>query len=88
MAIMLGISPKNPYVLLKYLVCVNSHLQRQVMLFKPNTTDEVYVQEQHLENIGHKKGQPSGSKQKENQYISREGKKWKEKDKKTTSMSH
>jgi hypothetical protein len=43
-----------------------------------------------LENIGHKKGQPSGSKQKEHQEASKEGKKkWKGgKDKKTTNTAH
>lgn len=45
----------------------NSHLRKQVMLFKPKTIDEECVQAQYLENIGHKKGQPSkvsGSKKK------------------------
>jgi hypothetical protein len=66
MAIMLGISPKNPYVLLKYLGGLDSHLQKQVMLFKPRTMDEACVHAQYLENTGQKKGQPSGSKHKEN----------------------
>jgi hypothetical protein len=35
---------------------------KKVMLFKPRTIDEACVQAQYLENIGHKKGQPSGSK--------------------------
>jgi hypothetical protein len=42
-AIMLGISPKNPNVLLKYLGGLHSHLRRQVMLFKPRIVDEAYV---------------------------------------------
>jgi hypothetical protein len=60
------------------------------MLFKPRTMDEACVQAQYLENIGHKKGQPSGSKQKEHQGASKMGrKKWKEgKDKKTTANAH
>jgi hypothetical protein len=37
---MLGISPKNLDVLLKYLGGLHSHLRRQVMLFKPRTIDE------------------------------------------------
>jgi hypothetical protein len=87
MAIMLGISPKNPNVLLKYLGGLHSHLQNQVILFKPRTTDEACVLEQYLKNIGQNKGQPSGSMKKEHQEASREGKKkWKGgKDKKTTS---
>jgi hypothetical protein len=40
MAIMLGISPKNLDVLLKYLGGLHSHLRRQVMLFKPRIVDE------------------------------------------------
>jgi hypothetical protein len=36
------------------------------MLFKPRIMDEACVQEQYLENIGQKKGRPSGSKEKEN----------------------
>jgi hypothetical protein len=59
---MLGISPKNLDVLLKYLGGLHSHLWKQVMLFKPRTIDEACVQAQYLENIGNKKGQPSGSK--------------------------
>jgi hypothetical protein len=44
MAIMLGISPKNLDVLLKYLGGLHSHLWRKVMLFKPRIVDEAYVQ--------------------------------------------
>jgi hypothetical protein len=62
MAMMLGISPKNLDVLLKYLGGLHSHLRKQVMLFKPKIIDEACVQAQCLENIGHKKGKPSGSK--------------------------
>jgi hypothetical protein len=48
------------------------------MLFKPRTMDEACVQAQYLENIGQKKGNPSGSKKKEHQEASKEGKKkWK-----------
>jgi hypothetical protein len=74
MAIMLGISPKNPYVLLKYLGGLHSHLQKQVMLFRPRTMDEVCVQAQYMENKGQKKGQPSGLKKKEDHEVSKEGK--------------
>jgi len=44
MVIMLGISPKTPYVLLKYLGGLHSHLWKQVMLFKPRIVDEACVQ--------------------------------------------
>jgi hypothetical protein len=40
MAIMLGISPKNRDVLLKYLGGLHSHPRKQVMLFKPRIVDE------------------------------------------------
>ena len=59
---MLGISPKNPDVLLKYLGGLHSHIWRQMMRFKPNSIDESRVQAQYLENIGQNKGQPSSSK--------------------------
>jgi hypothetical protein len=59
------------------------------MLFKPRTINEAYVQAQCLENIGHKEGQPSDSKHKEHQDASKEGKKkWKRKDKKTTTGAY
>jgi hypothetical protein len=41
-----------------------------------------------LENIDHKKGQANGSKQKDHQDASKEGKKWKEKDKKIATIAH
>jgi hypothetical protein len=48
------------------------------MLFNPRTVDEACVHAQYLENIGQNKGQPSGSKKKEHQKASKEGKKkWK-----------
>jgi hypothetical protein len=79
MEIMMGIYPKNPYVLiLKYMGGLHSHLRKQVMFLKIRTMDEVCVQEQYLENIGPKKGNPSGSRYKENQEYSKDGKKkWK-----------
>lgn len=43
MAIMLGISPKNPNVLLKYLEGLHRHLCEQVMLFKPKSVEEACV---------------------------------------------
>ena len=51
--------------------------------------DNACVYAQCLENIGHKKGHPSGSKKKEHQEASKEGKnKWKGgKDKKTVATS-
>jgi hypothetical protein len=64
MAIMLGISPKKLDVLLKYLGGLHSHMQKQVMIFKPMIVDDACVQAQYLENIVHKKGKPSGSKHK------------------------
>jgi hypothetical protein len=62
MAIMLGISPKNPDALLKYLGGLHNHLRKKVILFKPSTMDEACVQAHYMDNIGHKKGKPSGSK--------------------------
>jgi hypothetical protein len=61
-----------------------------VILFNPRIVNEACVHAQYLENIGQKKGNPSGSKQKEHQEASKEGKnKWKvEKDKKTIAISH
>jgi hypothetical protein len=44
-----------------------------VILFKPRTIDEACVQAQYLENIGDKKGHPSGSKHKYHQDASKEG---------------
>ena len=75
MAIMLGISPKNPDVLLKYLGGLHHHLREQVMLFKPKMVDEACVQAQYLENIGLKGAQSNGLKKKEKQDASKEGKK-------------
>jgi len=48
------------------------------MLFKKRTVDESCVEEKYLENIGHKKGNPSGSKKIEHEENAKEGKKkWK-----------
>jgi hypothetical protein len=71
MDIMLGISPKNRDVLLKYLGGLHNHLQNKVILFKSKTIDEACVQAQYLENIRRKKGQPSGSKKKRPKTLSR-----------------
>eukprot|EP00253_Pinus_taeda_P034565 PITA_34565 len=89
MAIILGISPKNPDVLLKYLGDLHRHLCDQVILFKPKTMGKAYVQAQYLENIGLKRVQSSGSKQKEQQETSKEWKKKQKggKDKKTTATT-
>jgi hypothetical protein len=57
MDIMLGIYPKNPYVLIKYLWGLHSHLRKHVILFKPRIMDEACVQAQYLENIGPKEGE-------------------------------
>jgi len=59
---MLGISTKEPYVHLKCIGNLYSHLRKQVIIFKPSIVDEVFVQAQYLEDIGNKKGKPSGSK--------------------------
>ena len=89
MAIMLSISPKNPDVLLKYLGGLHRHLREQVMMFKPKTMDETCVQAQYLKNIGLKRAQSSGSKQKEQQDTSKDGKKQKGgKYKKTATTAH
>jgi hypothetical protein len=59
------------------------------MLFKLKTVYEPCVQAQYLEIIGHKKGQPSGYKQKDHQEASKEGKKkCKGKDKKKTTIAN
>lgn len=42
---MFGISPKIPYVLLKYLGGQQNYLWKQVMLFKPKIANETCVQE-------------------------------------------
>jgi len=65
MTIMLGISPKNPYVLLKYLGGLHHHIWGKVMFFKPKWMGEACVQAQYLEKIGLKKMQSKGLKQKE-----------------------
>jgi hypothetical protein len=90
MAIMLGISPKNPNAILKYMGGLHSHLRKKVMIFKPRKVDEACVQAQYLENMGHKKRQPSSSKQKEHEEASKEGmKKWNGgKDKKMPTIAH
>jgi len=75
MVIILGISPKNPNFLLMYLGDFHRHLHEKVMLFKPKIVDEACVQAQYLDNIGLKRAQTSGSKQKEQQNASKEGKK-------------
>lgn len=62
---MIGIPQKNLDVLLKYLGDLHRHPREQVMLFKPWLVDDVCVQVQYLQNIGLKKAQTSGSKQKE-----------------------
>jgi hypothetical protein len=46
MAIMLGISPKKPDVLFKYMGDLHSHLRKKVMLFKPRIVDDARVQAQ------------------------------------------
>jgi hypothetical protein len=45
MAIMLGISSKNPYALLKYLGGLDSHLKKKAMLLNLRIVNEDYVQE-------------------------------------------
>jgi hypothetical protein len=71
---MLGIYPKNPNVLLKYMGGLHSHLQNHVILFKIRKMYEVCVHAQYLENIGQKNGKQSGLKEKEHQEASKEGK--------------
>jgi hypothetical protein len=62
MVIVLGISPKNPDILLKYIRVLHSHLWKQLVFFKPKIIDGACAQAQYLENIGNKKGYSSGSK--------------------------
>jgi hypothetical protein len=45
------------------------------MIFKPRKMDEACIHAQYLENIGQKKGKPSGSKEKYHQEDFKEGKK-------------
>lgn len=88
-AIMFGISSKNPNVLLKYLGGLHLHLCEQMMLFNPKSVDEACVQTQYLENIGLERAQSIGSKQKEQHDASKEGKKQKGvKHKKMAATSH
>jgi hypothetical protein len=44
MAIMLGISPKNPNLLLKYMRGIHSHLWNKVMSFNSERVDEACEQ--------------------------------------------
>ena len=75
---MLDIYTKKREVLIKYLGCLNRHLWRQGTLFKPMRFNEACVHEaQYMENKGKIKGQPSGSKMKGNQDVSKEKKKLK-----------
>jgi hypothetical protein len=61
-----------------------------VIIFNPRTVDEACVHAQYMENISHKKWKPRGSKKKEHQEASKEGKKkWKGgKDKNTVATTH
>jgi hypothetical protein len=54
--IMVGLSPKNPYIFIKYLWDIKIHLWKQVILIKHRTIDEACVYAYYLENMGHKKG--------------------------------
>lgn len=62
LAIMLGISPKNVNVLLKYVGGPHIHLWKKMMMFKHIPMDEASVHAQYLENKGLKKGKSSGFK--------------------------
>jgi hypothetical protein len=68
---MLGASLKNPIVLLNYMGGLQSHLWKQVMLFKTRKVDETFVQAKYLENIGYKKRQQSGHKKLYHKYASK-----------------
>ena len=57
---MLGISHYNLDVI-KYLGGIHNNLRRYVILFKPRTIYESYVEAHYLENMVMDKGQPSGS---------------------------
>jgi len=59
---MVGISPKNLDVLLKYLEGLHIRLCNKFMFFKLKIIEEECVQEQYIETIGNKKWKPSGSK--------------------------
>ena len=55
MSIVMGMSLNNPYVLIKYLGGIHSHLRRQAMLFKPIIVDDACIESQYLENVDRKK---------------------------------
>eukprot|EP01018_Ginkgo_biloba_P002772 Gb_08746 [translate_table: standard] len=85
-AIVLGVSLKDPQVLMKYIGGLHSHIKRQVLLFKPTSIDQVSVQAQYIEKDG-RKGQQSGS-SKQNQRGSSKGKgSGKDKGKRITTTS-
>lgn len=88
MAIMLGISPKNQNVLLKYLGGLHHHPRKKVMLLNPKSVDKASIQVQYLENIGLKRVKISGSKQKEKYDASKEGKNKGEKDENIVATTH
>lgn len=69
---MLGIFPKNPYVL-KYLGGLQSHLQNQVMFFKPKMVDDSCVDGDYLENIGQKKGNQVGQSRRSTKKLPKRG---------------
>jgi hypothetical protein len=60
-AIMLGISPNNLDVFLKYLDDIHNHIRRQVIHFKIRDVDEAIMEARYLV-MYKKRGQPSRSK--------------------------
>ena len=60
-AIMLGISPNNLDVFLKYLDDIHNHIRRQVIHFKIRDVDEASMEERYLA-MYKKRLQPIGSK--------------------------
>jgi hypothetical protein len=73
--IQLGISPKNPCAIIKYLDGIHNHVQKKVMPFKPRISDDAFVQPQYI--VDENKVQPSGPQQKKHHGDSKQG--WKKK---------
>jgi hypothetical protein len=70
------------------MVGLHSYFKKQVMLFKPKTIDEAYVQAQSLE-MNKKKGHPSGPQQRDQKGDYKEEKKnLKGKGKNTIATAH
>jgi hypothetical protein len=61
-SILMGIYPKNSYVLLKYSIGLHSQLKGQVMLFKTRNIDEFFFMKVQYLGMNKNKGKLNGSK--------------------------